>query len=175
MQQRRFTVVLMAAVFASVLHGPATAGLDETLVAGLTGFQEVPPVSTAASGTFQAIIHGDEDALDYELTYEGLEAPVTVSHIHFGQPFVSGGIVVFLCETPAAPDPTGAAPTCPQSGRVTGTVTAATIIGPAGQGIAPEEFAEFLRALRHGVTYANVHSQKFPSGEIRGQIIKSPE
>jgi len=62
------------------------------------------------------------------------------------------------------------APACPASGKVTGTVTATDVIGPAAQGIAPGEFAEALRALRAGMTYANVHSTKFPGGEIRGQI-----
>ena len=41
---------------------------------------------------------------------------------------------------------------------------------PFGQGIAPGEFAEFVRAIRAGVTYANVHSSMFPGGEIRTQI-----
>ena len=43
-------------------------------------------------------------------------------------------------------------------------------------GIAPGEFAELVRAIRGGVTYANVHSAgtgvpaKFAGGEIHGQI-----
>ena len=44
------------------------------------------------------------------------------------------------------------------------------MIGPANQGIAAGEFDELVRAIRAGVTYANVHSEKFPGGEIRGQI-----
>src|SRR5207247_7422903 len=84
---------------------------------------------------------------------------------------VAGGISVWLCQT-AAPflDPAGLAKTCPQSGTVEGTITAANVIGPTGQGIAAGEFAELVRAIRGGVTYANVHSTKFPTGEIREQI-----
>jgi len=44
------------------------------------------------------------------------------------------------------------------------------VIGPAGQGIAAGEFAELLAAIRAGKTYANVHSAKFPGGEIRAQL-----
>ena len=53
---------------------------------------------------------------------------------------------------------------------MTGTRTAADVVGPAGQGIAAGEFEELVRALRAGVTYANVHSQQFGGGEIRGQF-----
>jgi hypothetical protein len=53
---------------------------------------------------------------------------------------------------------------------VTGTITAANIIGPAEQGIAPGEFAEAVAAIRAGVAYVNVHSTKLPNGEIRGQL-----
>jgi hypothetical protein len=49
-------------------------------------------------------------------------------------------------------------------------VTAENVIGPAGQGVSPGEFAEALAAIRHGLGYANVHSSKIPTGEIRGQI-----
>ncbi len=49
-------------------------------------------------------------------------------------------------------------------------LTAADVIGPAGQGISPGEFDELLRAMRRGATYANVHSTGFPGGEIRGKI-----
>jgi hypothetical protein len=53
---------------------------------------------------------------------------------------------------------------------VNGVVTAADVIGPAGQRIAAAEFAEVISAIRSGVAYANLHSSKFPGGEIRGQL-----
>lgn len=145
---------------------------SRSLKASLTGFQEPPAVSSTGSGEFKARISDDELSLDYELSYEDLEGTVTQSHIHLGQVSVNGGIAIWLCQTATNPAPTAVTPVCPSpnAGTVTGTVTAAEVIGPAGQGIAPGEFAEVLRALRKGVTYANVHSTKHPGGEIRGQI-----
>ncbi len=56
---------------------------------------------------------------------------------------------------------------------VTGTIDADDVIGPAAQGIAPGELGELVRAMKSGVTYANVHSTKFPGGEIRSQLVTS--
>ena len=59
---------------------------------------------------------------------------------------------------------------------MTGSLTPANIVGPAAQlineaGSTPaSEFAQILKAMRAGVTYANVHSSKVTGGEIRGQI-----
>jgi len=78
------------------------------------------------------------------------------------------GFSVFLCSN-LGNGPAGT-PKCPQSGQVTGTITAAQVIGPEGQGISPGEFGELLRAIRAGVAYVNVHSDNFPAGEIRGQL-----
>ena len=83
--------------------------------------------------------------------------------MHFGNRNIAGGISAFLCGG-------GSKPPCPQSGTVTGTITAADVIGPAAQGIEPGAMAELIRAMRAGETYANVHSSKFPGGEIRAQI-----
>ena len=44
------------------------------------------------------------------------------------------------------------------------------MVGPAAQGIAPGEFEEVIDAIQAGATYANVHSQARPGGEIRAQI-----
>ena len=138
--------------------------------------QEVSPgggaVSTGASGRFRGEISKDGSTITYTLSYSGLEGTVE-AHIHFAQRNVAGPIVVFLCRTTQSVT----APTCPQAGSVTGTLTAANLtIVAAGQGIneagstAADEFAEFVKAIRAGVSSANVHSTKFPSGEIRGQI-----
>ncbi len=163
-------IVIAVAAMSMLLSAPVRAQGTRTLKADLHPFQEVPSISSVAGGEFRARLNGDDTQLEYELSFDGLEGTVTQSHIHFGQMGVTGGISVFLCQTATNPDPTGSAPTCPQSGTVTGTLTAANIIGPGGQGIAAGEFAELVDAIRGGVAYANVHSTKFPGGEIRGQI-----
>ena len=138
----------------------------------LTGYEEVPSVSTVASAEFRARISDDDTALDYELSYADLEGAVTQAHIHFGQRGVNGGISVWLCGNPGpGVVPPAGTPACPPPpATVTGTLTAANVVGPAGQGIAAGEFAELVAAIRAGKTYANVHSTKFPGGEVRSQI-----
>ena len=76
---------------------------------------------------------------------------------------------MFLCDNTGA-GPTGTKPCPDPSGTVTGTLHAADVIGPEAQGIAPGEFAELVRAIRAGATYANVHTVKYPGGEIRAQL-----
>src|SRR5687767_4107945 len=63
----------------------------------LSGFEEVPSVSTAASGEFRASINDAETEITYELSYSDLEGTVQQAHIHFGQAGVNGAIEVFLC------------------------------------------------------------------------------
>ncbi|MCI0402909.1 MAG: CHRD domain-containing protein [Acidobacteria bacterium] len=163
------TLTATVALVSFLVSAPVSAQGKRPLKATLQPFEEVPSVSSVAGGEFRAKISGDESAIEYELSYAGLEGTVTQAHIHFGQMGVNGGISVWLCGTAALPGPAGTPP-CPQAGTVSRTVTAADVIGPAGQGIAAMEFAELVEALRSGVAYANVHSTKFPGGEIRGQI-----
>jgi hypothetical protein len=137
--------------------------------AKLIGFNEVPAVSTVASGRFKATVSHDEGSVEWELSYEDLEGAVQQAHIHVAQKSVNGGISVFLCTNLGnGPAGTQACPAPPAT--ISGTFTAADVIGPSGQGVAPAEFAELLRAIRAGKTYANVHSAKFPGGEVRGQL-----
>jgi hypothetical protein len=137
--------------------------------ARLVSFEEVPALSNAAEGTFNMVIDSSDSSFDFELTYSGISGSgATQAHIHLGQKGVNGGITVFFC-TNLGNGPAGT-PLCPANGTVTGTVTAANVIGPSGQGLAPGEFAELLKAIRAGAVYANVHSALFPGGEIRGQL-----
>jgi hypothetical protein len=175
MTQSRIAGLVAALTLVMMLGASALAMADGgTFKARLQGFQEVPAISTEASGEFSAKLSEDETSFEYELSYENLSGTVSQGHIHLAQRGVNGGIHVWLCQTTTNVDPTGLAPTCPQSGTVTGTITAANVIAPmTPQGIAAGEFAELVEAMRAGVTYANVHSlPQFPGGEIRGQIRK---
>jgi hypothetical protein len=144
--------------------------------ARLHGFNEPPAISSTGSGAFRARVSPSETSFEYELSFQDLEGDVLQGHIHVGQRGVNGGISIWLCGTAANPGPAGT-PSCggPRSGMASRTVTAADVVGPAGQGIAAGEFEEVLRAMRAGVTYANVHSTRNPGGEIRGQIRGSGE
>lgn len=158
-------IVCLLACLAGVL---AADSKERRLSATLTGYEEVGPVSTTAKGRFAAQVNAQETSIAYELEYSGFATPVVMAHIHFGQPAVNGGIVVWLCGTTNAPGPSGT-PVCPASGKVTGTITAAQV-GNTSQGIAQGQFAKLLDAVRAGVTYVNLHSNSYPSGEIRGQV-----
>ena len=165
---------LCLAILATVAVIMVPAGADDdggSFRIRLSGFQEVPAVSTPATGTFTAKQGGNNTKVDYTLSYQGLQADATQAHLHFGQKSVNGGISVWLCSNLASPPTPPGVQACPlRSGTVSGTITATNVVGPAGQGIAPGEFAELLRALNNDVVYANVHSTMFPGGEIRGQV-----
>jgi hypothetical protein len=147
--------------------------------ATLNGYNEVVggngpdtgSVSTLARGTFRARVRNNPLRVEWELTYSGIEGGnVTQAHPHFAQRHVGGGVFAFLCGGPK--------PACPAtSGTVTGTITEADIIGPANQGVqagatfpGDDALIEFIRALRAGAVYVNVHSPGFSDGEIRGQV-----
>jgi hypothetical protein len=148
---------------------------DNVTADSMTGYLEGAPggpVSSVATGNFTATIDDAAREIHFTLSYSGLEGDVRQAHIHFGQRSVNGGISLWLCETTANPRPVGSpdVPDCPQSGTVEFTLGAAHVVGPAGQGIATGEFEEIAAAIRAGRAYANVHSTKFPGGEIRAQI-----
>ena len=168
-------VLIFATAMMAALGLPQVSVAQEVLTARLRGFEVVPSISTVGSGFFGGTVSNNETALDFELSYNNIESAVQQAHIHFGQKSVTGGIVIFLC-TNLGNGPSGT-PTCPSpSGTVMGTRTAAdmvNLLGTSGQGIAPGEFAELLRAIRGGVAYADVTSMLHPTGELRGQIRSS--
>jgi hypothetical protein len=177
MRGRTAALALLAAGALAVLavgsYATADSGKKNVSTGPMSGYLEgapAGPVSSGATGSFEATIDDAAGSIGYTLSYSGLEGDVRQAHIHFGQRSVNGGISAWLCETATNQSPSASTPACPQSGTVTGTITALEVVGPAGQGIAAGEFDELVAALRAGRAYANVHSSLFPGGEIRGQI-----
>jgi hypothetical protein len=169
--RRRIQLVLVFGVvslLAAVGVAVATGGRD--IRERLSGYEEDPLVlSTPANGEFTASVDRAAEEIEYRLSYRGFETDVLQAHIHFGGRHQSGGISVFLCSN-LGNGPAGTQ-SCPvREGTVTGTLRPADVIGPTGQGITTGEFAELVGAIRAGVTYANVHSTRFPGGEIRAQL-----
>jgi hypothetical protein len=180
-----FAVLMIFGTASTTLYADDDRHKDSNhFSAKLSGYNEVhfsggPPatlrgaISTKAKGTFRARLNKNTNVIDYELSYKDLEGTVTQAHIHFGQRHTVGGIVVWLCQTEGTPAPAEVAdltPLCPEEGTVKGTITPEQVLTATNQGLDAEEFDEFVRALRAGTGYANVHSSLFPPGEIRGQI-----
>ncbi len=162
---------VFSAVVVLLLAAVVVADGFRNLRARLKGANEVPVVSTDATGNFKARINQDETQISYELSYDGLEGNVTQAHIHVGQKDVNGGISVWLCSNLASPPTPAGTQACPAPpATITGVLSATNVVGPAAQGIDTGEFAELISAIRSGNTYANVHSSRFPGGEVRSQI-----
>jgi hypothetical protein len=136
----------------------------------LTGYEEVPALSTPGVGEFRASISRTSDEIRYRLTFSDLETAATQAHIHFENETNNGPIVVFLC-TNLGNGPAGTQACPPAGGTISGTITPVDIgAGAAGQGIAAGEFDEFVRAIRADATYVNIHTTGRPGGEIRAQL-----
>jgi hypothetical protein len=171
----RLAIAIAVVAALAVVVTTAIAGGGNAIRERLTGYQEDPlTLSTTGTGTFHAWIDESGSQIFYRLSYEGLEGEVTQAHIHFGGRHQSGGISVWLCVNPASvpplTPPTGTPECRGTAGSVTGTIGMEDVVGPVGQGIGLGEFGELVGAIRAGVTYANVHSTKYPGGEIRAQL-----
>jgi hypothetical protein len=163
----------MTALFVA-LAAP-TAARSEPIQAMLSGWEEVPSVSTVATGEFRGTISADAQFIDYEFTYSGLQGTVTQAHIHVARRMANGSIVIWLCQTTTNPGPEGTAMCTPGSGSFTGTITSANVLAGsnASQQLTANDLAEVIAAIRAGATYANVHTTLSTGGEIRGQIFRS--
>ena len=165
-----------------LLCSPANAS---DFSARFSGFQEIGGLGAGETGAIfsPGKAHLDLDlnrkaqTLKFRLTYSGFPSStsITQAHIHFGKIHVAGGIIVFFCSNLGnGPKGTQACPT--PNGTVMGTITPASVTGLASaQNINAGDFDALVAALDSNTAYGNIHTMKFPAGEIRGQIVKGDE
>ena len=58
---------------------------------------------------------------------------------------------------------------------MTGTIAPADIAAISTQGLAAGNMAAIVKEIQAGYTYANVHTNPSPAGEIRGQLEQQGE
>ena len=109
-------------------------------VATLSGASEVPPVTSAASGSAIVAVHPRSMALTGVASFSGLTA--SAAHIHTGAAGVNGPVTIGL------------------------TLVGNSASVPAGTVLTEAQFADLV----NGLQYVNVHTSANPGGEIRGQL-----
>lgn len=162
---RRSIVLIVLAVTAVLVAPTAVLGASDrspTFTAHLTGDEETTPVDTRATGQAVFRLSRDGGSLHYRVTVANIH-DVTMSHIHLAPAGQNGGAVVWLY--PDGP------PAQPLPGRTDGvlaegTITADDLVGA----LAGHPLSDLVAELRAGGAYANVHTEAYPGGEIRGQI-----
>jgi CHRD domain len=164
----RQTVLLTAGFLMVTLsvgaQGPQRGDRQEdNFRADLRGRNEIPLTLSRARGSLHLEVNDADTSVHFVLQYRGLSTPVSAAHIHVAQPTANGAIGVFLCGGTTRP-------ACPQEGTVEGDFTANDVLAIGTQHLEAKDLATFLKAIREGKTYVNVHTTTSPGGEIRGQV-----
>jgi hypothetical protein len=132
------TLALGAAI---AFAGPAFA---DKMKVTLDGKSQVPPNTSAGTGTADLDYDAPSKKLSWKITYSGLSGPATAAHFH--GPAAAGanaGVKVPIANPTTSP--------------VEGSAT-----------LTDEQAAD----LTAGKYYINVHTAANPGGEIRGQVTK---
>ncbi len=150
--------LILFAVLTIVLTVSLAMAASSTFKAKLRGKEVVPAVMTKAKGDAEFKLSKDGTELIYILKLKGIEN-VTAAHIHTGKMGESGGPVAGLFAGPK------------KEGKFSGvlakgTITDKDLIGP----LAGKTVADLVAMIKDGDAYVNVHTDKYPDGEIRGQI-----
>ena len=145
-----FMLVLTASLGMAAAHGDFKAKLS--------GKEVVPAVETKAMGEADFKLSKDGKELTYVLKLMDIEN-VSAAHIHTAVMGKNGGPVAGLF---AGPKKEGMF-----SGEIAkGTITEKDLIGP----LAGKTVGDLVKMIKEGAAYVNVHTDKYPDGEIRGQI-----
>ena len=147
-----------------------------TFHSDLIGANEVPPSGSPGSGFVAVTVDDVANTIHFDANFSGLLAPTTAAHIH-------------CCTPPGANQPVAVGPgTLPgfplgvMSGSYdftldlldAGTYTAGFITNFGGGTVEGARDA-IIQRLIAGETYFNIHTEMFPGGEIRGQLMRVPE
>lgn len=141
---RRLALGLIAAATLVVAGCATVTSNTATMQARLSPESEVPPAVSMGQGNAQVWLNKDTGGLRWKVDYSGLSGPATMAHFHGpAEPGVNAGVVV----------------------PVKGAIPLQSFEGEAS--ISPAQVQDLLA----GKWYFNIHTAKYPGGEIRGQVV----
>ena len=120
-----------------------------------------PPSASPAKGTVTGTYNPTTKVLTYTLTFSDLTGPPTIAHFHYGDPNHTGSTFVSFTDLPNG-----------TSGTIKGTATLTTVPAvPATATTKAIPMAVQPDSLQMGHVYANIHTAKYPAGEIRANVV----
>lgn len=122
----------------------------------LTGMEEAPPVNTTSTGI--ALFEVVNNQIDFKVNVTNLDK-IKAAHIHLGEFGQNGEIIVPLLNSSVPVD-------VQNETLVKGKVTPTDLVG-ALQG---QTINDLIQLFNNTRTYVNIHTEQYPTGEIRGQI-----
>lgn len=159
-----FAVVALLMLYLSTnlcMNNYAYAQQQRQFIAELSGKNEVPPVTTAATGVAKFQTGADGKTLDYQINVTDINS-VMGAHAHYGRQGQNGPVIAGLFNANMNSPPTG---------KVNGLLAKGTIKSSDLQGILKgHSITELVHLINSHLAYVNIHTQQHQNGEIRGQI-----
>lgn len=162
-----FIILLITSVLSvgsmSILWNTVRAQEEQSFSATLSGKEEVPPTESNSTGTAKLQVTKNDDnesQVSYWVNITGIKE-VNAAHIHNGTTGENGDIVATLSNGKSAEGDDRP----PQIG-FSGNITSNELQGP----LEDKEVSDLVSLMSDGNAYANVHTEKYPDGAIRGQI-----
>ena len=144
---KKFNLLIIIIFLLSNINPLQAAHLSESLLitAKLTGSQQVPPVTTNATGVASFRLNATQDTMCIDIITMGLSGEITGIHVHDGAMGTTGGVALNLTNFV-------------NGNRISAVIT--------GNDLSAENIAKYLSEQ----FYVNVHTAANPNGEIRGQL-----
>ena len=156
-----FATILLLGIVAMILNSATVqAQKAHTFSATLSGKNEVPPTKSIANGTAKFGVNENDSQISYWVNLTGLKK-IIQAHIHNGTSGQNGDVLVNLSNSKSAKNPDN-----PEI-QLTGTITKDDLQGP----LKGRELSDLLIVMRNGQAYVNAHTEIYPKGAIRGQIM----
>jgi hypothetical protein len=134
-------------ILSTTMNLAAAQNQQQTFTAKLSGNNEVPPVTTTATGMAQFQLSPDGNKISYTLNATNINN-FMMAHIHQGKAGENGEVVTPL-----------------SMGK--GAITSSDLKGP----LTGKQLSDLVSIMNNGQAYVNMHTQQNMNGEIRGQIM----